>query len=64
MKVPSPCLQICIYDHQLDYCTGCYRTIDEIKAWRTLSESSKQQVVDLLPERRLNNSVNSIPNSK
>ena len=62
--VKSPCLKICIYDHKAGYCTGCFRTIDEIKHWPYLKESNKQRIVNSLEQRKLNNSVNSTPNSK
>ena len=58
--IPSPCLKICIYDHTLDYCTGCYRTIDEIKHWPYLSETNKKRVVNSLEQRKLNKSVNNL----
>lgn len=56
---PSPCLKICIYDHTLNYCTGCYRTIDEIKQWPYLNESNKQRIANSLEQRKLNNLLNS-----
>ena len=37
---------------QRPLCEGCFRTLDEITAWATLSESAKQAVWALLPQRR------------
>jgi uncharacterized protein len=33
-------------------CTGCWRTIDEIVAWGTMDDASKQQVWTLIDVRQ------------
>jgi predicted Fe-S protein YdhL (DUF1289 family) len=33
-------------------CRGCFRTLDEIARWSTLSAPAKQQVLAQLPARR------------
>lgn len=36
-KVPSPCTDVCQYDPHNQWCLGCGRTRDEIKAWQKLT---------------------------
>jgi hypothetical protein len=43
MEVASPCTNICKLDKK-GICVGCFRTIDEIKNWRTFSEQQKIDV--------------------
>lgn len=40
-KIPSPCIGVCKLDDQ-QTCTGCLRTIEEIKRWRTMSDQERQ----------------------
>ncbi|MES2887983.1 MAG: DUF1289 domain-containing protein [Pseudomonadota bacterium] len=51
--VPSPCTGVCRIDPVSTYCEGCLRTIDEIKAWRDLSNGGKLRLWRVLGERRL-----------
>ena len=41
--VLSPCISVCRMNAQTQWCEGCYRTLDEIGAWSTLSEEGKAQ---------------------
>jgi hypothetical protein len=36
MGVPSPCIDVCRIDGRMHYCTGCLRTVEEIRRWRKL----------------------------
>lgn len=47
----SPCVRNCCLDEQ-DVCLGCGRTLAEIRAWSSLSERERQQVLDLCEERK------------
>jgi len=40
-EVPSPCINICKMDDKTALCVGCYRTIQEITAWRLASNENK-----------------------
>jgi hypothetical protein len=51
--VASPCVSICTLDVTGDYCTGCYRTLDEIGHWARYSPDEKRAVIAMLPERRV-----------
>jgi predicted Fe-S protein YdhL (DUF1289 family) len=50
--VASPCVSICTLDPTGDYCTGCYRTLDEIGQWARYSPDEKRAVIAVLPQRR------------
>jgi uncharacterized protein len=50
--VVSPCVSICTLDATGDYCTGCYRTLDEIGNWARYSPDEKRAVIAALPMRR------------
>lgn len=47
----SPCIGICTYDKNDQYCVGCYRTNKEISAWHRFSEIEKQKIILDLPKR-------------
>lgn len=51
-QVASPCIGICALDAQREYCTGCLRTIGEIRAWRTMSDQERSQVLQDIAARR------------
>ena len=42
--VPSPCINLCEMDPQSGLCRGCLRTIDEIMAWGSASDTVKRAV--------------------
>jgi predicted Fe-S protein YdhL (DUF1289 family) len=46
--VGSPCTDVCKLDQQTGYCLGCFRTRDEIKAWKTMGDTDKLGVLDVL----------------
>lgn len=46
----SPCTRVCALDEN-DICVGCYRSIDEICAWRTASEDLKRAILVKAAER-------------
>ena len=49
----SPCIGICSMDQVSGLCLGCYRTIDEIRAWRDMPEADKRQLLELVQTRQL-----------
>ncbi|QOL27287.1 DUF1289 domain-containing protein [Thalassotalea sp. LPB0316] len=52
-KTPnSPCIDNCCLDEQ-DVCTGCYRTINEICQWRSMSDAEKIDVYQRIAKRKL-----------
>ena len=51
--IASPCVSLCALDEQRQYCLGCQRHLDEIRAWRSMSEAEKLQVLQAIAERKL-----------
>jgi predicted Fe-S protein YdhL (DUF1289 family) len=50
--VSSPCIDVCKMNPQTQLCEGCFRTLDEIAAWTSLSDGEKSAVLAQLPSRR------------
>lgn len=48
----SPCIDVCRMHRTLDVCIGCFRTLEEISAWSSMSVEEKQAVLAELPARR------------
>lgn len=44
-EVPSPCVNICVLDASAEFCTGCYRSLDEIADWGTLDADARRLIV-------------------
>ena len=52
MEPQSPCVNICVMHPQEGICVGCYRTLDEIAGWSSMSADARRAVIDALPERK------------
>lgn len=50
-EVQSPCIKICVVHPEERLCVGCYRSIDEIGRWSSMSAAERQAVLDDLPAR-------------
>jgi predicted Fe-S protein YdhL (DUF1289 family) len=55
----SPCVSICHLNDE-DICLGCYRSGDEITAWKGLDNEAHKQILIKAQERKLTLNV---PNS-
>ena len=51
-EVPSPCTNVCRMNPDTALCEGCFRTLDEIAAWSSLTSEEKRSVLAKLPARR------------
>lgn len=51
-SVPSPCIKQCRLDEKRE-CIACGRTLDEIGAWRTMTDSAKLLVWERIKSRTL-----------
>jgi|TARA_B110000438_G_C15634720_1_gene572575 predicted Fe-S protein YdhL (DUF1289 family) len=51
--IKSPCNDKCSSNN--GYCTGCYRHIDEIVNWTTMSDKERKEVYKKIEKRRINN---------
>jgi len=52
MSVESPCIDVCKLDETRSFCTGCLRTLDEIRQWRDMSDGQKRRIVENCARRR------------
>jgi len=50
-EVETPCVNICRMDDQNHYCIGCWRTLDEIQRWTTMSDTERAAVMAQLDSR-------------
>ena len=50
----SPCLGICLMDRATRMCRGCFRTVEEIRAWYEASAAEKRAILARLELRRRN----------
>lgn len=44
INVPSPCISVCRMDEHNAVCTGCLRSLDEIRVWSTSTDSEKKTI--------------------
>ncbi|MDP1658115.1 MAG: DUF1289 domain-containing protein [Methylotenera sp.] len=52
-EIKSPCIGVCAVDESSGMCQGCYRTIDEIKAWWDMGQTEQKNLLVALEERQL-----------
>lgn len=50
-SIETPCVQVCVVNHNRTVCIGCGRTLGEIREWRVASESRKAEIVQHAAER-------------
>ena len=50
-EVESPCVRICVVHPEARICTGCNRTMDEIRLWSKMSPEERREVMAELPSR-------------
>lgn len=50
-QTANPCVRNCCLDDQ-DVCLGCFRTLDEILAWRSLPNKQREEVLVESEKRR------------
>ena len=50
--VPSPCISVCRMDAPSALCMGCWRTLNEIAGWATMSDDTKRSVWQLIEQRQ------------
>lgn len=50
-KVINPCNRGCGFDEEYN-CTGCHRTLEELRIWRKLSTEEKESLMKQLDVRR------------
>jgi uncharacterized protein len=50
--VPSPCVNVCRMSATSGLCEGCWRTIDEIRAWSRSDDEAKLAIWDRVEARQ------------
>ena len=48
--IKSPCISVCALDDN-DICTGCFRSVDEIRGWNMYSNQEREAVLALAFDR-------------
>ncbi len=51
-KLKSPCVHFCNFLDDVKVCGGCFRTAEEIKAWRTLDENDRKVILEKTKQRQ------------
>jgi len=51
-EIQSPCIKICVVHPDARLCTGCLRTLDEIRDWSKISAAERAQIMAELPSRQ------------
>ena len=47
----SPCVKLCIIHPVEQLCSGCYRSLDEIRRWSQMSNNERATIIADLPGR-------------
>lgn len=50
-EIQSPCVRICVVHPEARICTGCLRTLDEIRDWSRMSPEERAEIMQTLPDR-------------
>jgi predicted Fe-S protein YdhL (DUF1289 family) len=50
-SVLSPCKAVCVINTETGYCMGCYRTIQEIGGWVTMTAERKLEILEEIKVR-------------
>lgn len=50
-NVPSPCVSVCRMNAATGLCLGCWRSIDEIRAWSTSDDDTRRQMWTRIEQR-------------
>ena len=48
----TPCIGVCELDER-NICAGCYRSLDEIGAWSSMTDAARSQIMARLDQREL-----------
>ena len=51
--VPSPCIGVCRLSEASGLCQGCWRTRDELRAWKASDDEAKLAVWRLVEQRQI-----------
>ncbi len=51
MAAASPCISVCRMSEASGLCEGCFRTLDEIARWASMSDEGKRDVWQRIESR-------------
>ena len=46
MALKSPCIDICAFDGPTGFCVGCFRTLEEARAWKKMTDFKRHQIIN------------------
>lgn len=52
VTVPSPCVGVCRMSDSSGLCEGCWRTLDELRAWGKSDDAGKLAIWHLVEQRQ------------
>ena len=50
-EIESPCVRLCVVHPDAGICTGCYRTMEEIRDWSSMAPETRREIMAGLPDR-------------
>ncbi|MFU1478883.1 DUF1289 domain-containing protein [Roseovarius sp. C7] len=50
-EIESPCVRVCVVHPEARICTGCLRSIDEIRDWSRMTPDQRREIMAELPDR-------------
>ncbi|MDO5646740.1 DUF1289 domain-containing protein [Paracoccus sp. (in: a-proteobacteria)] len=50
--IASPCINVCRIEPASGLCIGCWRSLDEITAWRDLTDDQRRDIIEAVDQRR------------
>lgn len=50
-EIESPCVKLCVIHPETRLCTGCFRSIDEIGGWSSMTPEARAKVMADLKHR-------------
>ena len=57
----TPCIKVCVMDLDTQRCRGCYRTLEEIGGWGSMTDAEREAIMAELPERRREEASSNVP---
>ena len=52
INLPSPCISICKLNKSTGFCDGCFRTINEISQWPSMTDVERMTLLETLRQRQ------------
>ena len=52
INLPSPCISICKLNKSTGFCDGCFRTINGISQWPSMTDVERMSLIETLRQRQ------------